>query len=603
MLENITKINQKYILIIISFFGIITSVLSYSGYGTSNQVEQLPSILRQFNPTYLSNDYFTNSISVNIVRKYYSQFISSISFSEKHLPLIFLLLTILSNVLIALLTYYLAYVLSNKSKLCGLLSSIIIMSISFAEIGIEPYLYMRSCVPATIVIPLLLLSIIFTIKNSIIISSILNCIVILIHPTFGIEIGLINIFIYSLKNIIIKNNIKNIIFNIFLSIFILLPFIFFITQPQLNQISIDSKDFIYILAHFRHPHHYLPSTFSLSQYLITISLLGVILKKFIDDRKGEIDTLQATLYLYLITFISIFIFGYIFSELLPIKYVVIAQPFQLFYFFLWLCLLLITLKIADVKYTNFQKWILIWNSISPTSLFFQILLFDSKNPKSNNKSILFLVQAITLPIVLFGVLSSYRFTFLLFIPYCFILFILSTIPPNISTSILFLSSVILITFLSVLPFEKRMPDIIVKLHKNISLNIRSEVNASGDQIIDFVKSNTPTNSVFLVPPDWGQFRISANRAIVIDFKAFPFADTAMKEWYGRIIDCYGTPSMNGFDMLPELISNYSHITNSSLSYLHTKYKVDYAIINSDLLTDYPTIYKNEKYKLIKLSNN
>ena len=57
----------------------------------------------------------------------------------------------------------------------------------------------------------------------------------------------------------------------------------------------------------------------------------------------------------------------------------------------------------------------------------------------------------------------------------------------------------------------------------------------------------------------------ARRAIVVDFKAFLFTDSAMVEWYKRLTTCYGIPTGTGFSMIPELEANFSSITDEKTS--------------------------------------
>jgi len=91
---------------------------------------------------------------------------------------------------------------------------------------------------------------------------------------------------------------------------------------------------------------------------------------------------------------------------------------------------------------------------------------------------------------------------------------------------------------------------------NLNLEIKSVLGKDGTELSKFAKENTPEDSTFLTPPNWGQFRVLARRAIVVDFKSFLFSDREMLEWYNRIISCYGEPTNAGFSMIPELESNY-----------------------------------------------
>ena len=56
-----------------------------------------------------------------------------------------------------------------------------------------------------------------------------------------------------------------------------------------------------------------------------------------------------------------------------------------------------------------------------------------------------------------------------------------------------------------------------------------------EQIAEWAKAESPLASVFAVPPSWDGFRSRAHRAIVVNFKAVPFAAPYTVEWYERLM--------------------------------------------------------------------
>ena len=75
-----------------------------------------------------------------------------------------------------------------------------------------------------------------------------------------------------------------------------------------------------------------------------------------------------------------------------------------------------------------------------------------------------------------------------------------------------------------------------------------------DPIAYRAKAHAPPGATFLTPPNWGRFRLVTERAIVVDFKAFPFTDDAMVEWKQRLDACYGPTEATGFAALREMES-------------------------------------------------
>jgi hypothetical protein len=119
-------------------------------------------------------------------------------------------------------------------------------------------------------------------------------------------------------------------------------------------------------------------------------------------------------------------------------------------------------------------------------------------------------------------------------------------------------------------------------------------------VANFAKANTPSDALFLTLPKFGEFRTLADRAIVVDFVAFPFQDAAMLEWHTRMVDCYGTTDLLGFNALPELNHRFHSITDDQLNTLTAKYGIDYAVVYSDTVTNFPVLYQTESFKLIQI---
>ena len=60
---------------------------------------------------------------------------------------------------------------------------------------------------------------------------------------------------------------------------------------------------------------------------------------------------------------------------------------------------------------------------------------------------------------------------------------------------------------------------------------------------DWARTETFRSDVFLVPPSWSGFRSYAQRAVVIDFKAFPFQPDLVPVWYERLTDVAPIPRL------------------------------------------------------------
>jgi hypothetical protein len=120
------------------------------------------------------------------------------------------------------------------------------------------------------------------------------------------------------------------------------------------------------------------------------------------------------------------------------------------------------------------------------------------------------------------------------------------------------------------------------------------------EIASFARGHIREDAVFLTPPLFGQFRITARRAIVVDFRWFPFHDLAMVEWRRRLSDCYGEAERAGFKAAFEMDRSYRAITDKKLIYIAKKYGSLYAVLYKETPTPFPILFENDTYKIVKI---
>ena len=110
-----------------------------------------------------------------------------------------------------------------------------------------------------------------------------------------------------------------------------------------------------------------------------------------------------------------------------------------------------------------------------------------------------------------------------------------------------------------------------KIYPEIDLTL-DIFNHDGKEISDFALENTDPNSIFIVPPDFGSFRIAAKRAIVVDLKCIEASDNGIAKWWERINDCYGKLVTNGSvkEKRNQIYENYKLIDDDRLKYVSEK---------------------------------
>ncbi|GAB5521838.1 MAG: hypothetical protein RhofKO_40890 [Rhodothermales bacterium] len=55
-----------------------------------------------------------------------------------------------------------------------------------------------------------------------------------------------------------------------------------------------------------------------------------------------------------------------------------------------------------------------------------------------------------------------------------------------------------------------------------------------ERMLEWARTESPVDALFLIPPTWSGFRTQAQRSAVVTIKGFPFTDATMHSWYMRM---------------------------------------------------------------------
>ncbi|BBM85103.1 DUF6798 domain-containing protein [Candidatus Uabimicrobium amorphum] len=110
---------------------------------------------------------------------------------------------------------------------------------------------------------------------------------------------------------------------------------------------------------------------------------------------------------------------------------------------------------------------------------------------------------------------------------------------------------------------------------------------------------TKNTSKFLVPPDLGNFRLHAERAVVVDWKSLSVHPDDVVEWYSRIQDITGVEKVADLGTAQE---GYTQMDLPRLMKLIRKYSIDYAVLyrGQNETHGLPVTFENEKFVVVKL---
>lgn len=452
----------------------------------------------QTDPTYLKNDFFVSYTKELGPRYYYAKLISTFT---RFIPpkQTYFILTYLSHFFIYLVSLSLIK-LFVKDKYFPYFIIYVLARFQHDTIGDAAVLNDNYLTPQLLAMPIILGGLYASIRGSYVYSFLATLIALPIQPSLTLLAS-----VPIAGNLILNHKFpkKFLVTGLFFVILIFSTYFLFIRGREASVLS--SESYIHILAYFRHPHHYVPSSFAISKYLFFFAETGILIGSFVYllKKKNNPKGLLSILTIYILTILMLPA-AYLFVEVLPIKQIVELQIFRVIFI---------------------HRWLFITMSL--------IALFLIVSKKINSK----LITAI-----------------------CFVF-----------------SLGVLVLWPS--PIRPTWP----------SLAIKYEQDRAG--LYRFLENHTNKDALFLTPPDFGSMRIIPKRAIVVDWKSFPFNQRPMAIWYERIQSVYGQGDLD---------SNYRQITDEKLLSLKDKYAFDYAVLYVSTDTNFEIIYTDDMYKIIRM---
>ena len=105
------------------------------------------------------------------------------------------------------------------------------------------------------------------------------------------------------------------------------------------------------------------------------------------------------------------------------------------------------------------------------------------------------------------------------------------------------------------------------------------------QIETWAKRHSRLDAIYAIPPSWSSFRSEAQRTIVVNFKAVPYEDEHMLEWFTRLRDLAPAPlpDRGGASVIDDLDQAYERLSAGALVRLSEKYRFDYVIRETPLV--------------------
>jgi hypothetical protein len=610
--------------------GLMATLWGYR-YGDGNQIEQLPIVMRAVNPAYLTNDFFTNATQDFGPRALFADFVAWLartvtalrgqvpaSQGQLALPGVYLGLTILANAAIAFITARFGRDLFEGSDMAGLVSAAAVMTLKSFWLGYSNIIYDYFLEPAHLAMPFILLAIWAGLRQRPVACILAAGIATLVHPLMGLETGALMLGVMAVNAVRLKffgvrpslkgDCTRSSWVRLGLSGLAFGGFAALILAPYAMEKQIDASLFIQILAFFRHPHHYVPSSFGGWQYLQALVFLipAGIAWFYGMKRAARLRSLTFPM-LALAAFLGLLCLGgYLFVEVFPSRLWTTAQTFRLLFMVKWLGLVVtagwVGAQLETSREGGFWPFVLLASLVSQVTLFLAFgvhLLRDWTRQRLPAARPLLMdgpVLLVMVPLLLvFPPDAHIYILFPLFSLMALCLFYWRRRWLAIGVNLILTAAVVAV----LLAGNRFLPASALALADRPVITL-SQLSGDDIDVAAFAQANTPADAIFLTPPNLGEFRYTAERAIVVDFDAFPFQDQAMAEWQQRIFDCYGVPTLKGFDAEPEMRDHYTAITQADIVRLQVKYGFTYAVLYRSTPTSFPVLYQNTTYMLIRI---
>lgn len=596
-MKNISFKNSLYFVILI---GVLFSFFKYRFLG-GMQIDMLPIIYRDLDPTFLKNDFYTN-VSEGFNEDFiFAKIIGWCSFLVP-LPFVFFGFTILSNVGISVVGFFAARDLSNKNNLAGMIASILLITSSTFQWGNRDLIYRIELTPEHLVMPFILAAIWMGIKQRPILVGLFAGLATFSHPLTGPGIG----GLLFLQILITQTWYKQLNWKLLLRVVLggMMPLAVLVIYliPYFNSFDHQISDELFIeIMMARFPQHYLASYFLTP--LKTFTGITFLVAGFISWKKWNKEVRPSKEYYFSVYPISISLLvlcitGWLFSEVWPTRLMYTLHPFRF----------LLLLKVYGLIAFALYGGVILKSSTSISSkistgiaLFYPPLLLIHQ----------FIVHKLkNIPLVLFVVYlvvfySLKHFTRSAYEPYilftCLLMLFIFSYRYFKITGILLLVGVglnmMLVPKLS-LPYEVEK-----RLEKRFRPEIYFDSKINSEvKLARYIKNKTHEKSLLLVMPKQGRLRILANRALVVDGYSIPMNDRGLKEWWYRMNAVYNKGNNESFKHIKETHPNYMKLSDSDLSELQLEFKFDFAVISSSVETKHHIVYENEDYKLLDFSD-
>jgi len=594
------KVSFRNAIYFVIFVGSIATLHNYYFF-SSTQIDQWPMVYREIDPNFLINDFFTNASAT-----FNEDFIFAkvLAWFSNLMPLYYavFVLTLISNIGIGITSFLMARDFSGKNNTTGMLAAVLVLTLSTFQWGNRDFLFRADLTPEHLIMPLILLSIWKGMKQQPLLTGLFAGIATFIHPLTGPGIGglmLLQILFTQIyrRQLTVQTTLRL----VYAGFMMLGPLLLYLV-PYFKSFDYKISDELFVqVMTMRFPHHYLASHFitPLKTFIGVCFLLASYFSwKKTMRIKNEIwfSVFPLAIMLSVLSFL-----GWVFSDIWPQRLMFTLHPFRFFTIFKFIGLIAIAMYTGLILHSA-KSLIGKVNAVlvaffPPLFLLHHLIL---KDKLKGNLSYIIFVSYLAILYLLSTFIRSYDVTFFLCGTMLLIL-IYNLRFYRIALALLIVGMTINMVLLPQLSSKLNKVSYLQKFRPHITLDSYSD---SGSEIANYIKYNTPENSLILVPPREGYMRIMANRALVVDGYSIPMNDRGIEEWWYRMNKVYNMGESEApLTHIRETYANYMELTDEDLLLLKNEFNFQYAVVRTSASTQWPILYKNKEYKLLDFSNS
>jgi hypothetical protein len=596
--------------------GTFANNYNFGGPDGGDQIEQLVTVLRTIDPQYLPQDFFANANDGYVGPRYYYAHLMAAMAHVLPLSALFLLLTILVHTALALLTFHVSRRLFGKGDLPAILAVALVLHTHGIELGADAAIAGQELTPKLLARPIALLSLWCALNGRTLWCVALAMPAILVHPLVGFETAAVGLVARAIELLwpgqVSAESPRRFrlasaaMVAVGLGAITCFSYLLFDTNAGP---PVSLPQFIAIQAYCRAPHHYLPSTFPpVDYYLAAMFFLAAGLAWWLwKNSEGAGAPMPFRVLAVNVVLLSLLIGGYVFVEVFPSRLWITAQTFRMLSVAKWFALMLMAGtagRLIGRRRTvdgSGPGWCVLMGAgqFEPIVVLGAHVLHMLQGAISAGRSAVgmrLLTGLLFIFCVAMGVDGLWTEPMgVLLVAGLGFWYLLD--PPRWYWRWTPLFLVLGATWLLIGPRTPgfHIPRVLPRPFVTLD-DPRSPCHA----LAHFAREHTPPESLFILPPDIANFQLIANRAAVVQWKAMPFSDRAMVQWYQRMRDCYGDANWKDLPPKPQLVHRYRHIPQSQLLAVAAKYGATHAVLDAATPCELTTLYQDARWKIVSL---